>query len=316
MKANHFVVAGVLAFTLACPIPSIGADVLGAADISARDLTQSDYPMWKELASGIYAYSGLIDPSNKNSITTVSLVIVTEDGVIVVDGQRYVDQTQELIKNIAKLTPQPIKYVVVASDHPDHVGGNAAFKAAFPNVEFIASPVSQRALAGTDHPTVKVIGDKREISIGKTNIQILNLGRAHTGGDLVAYLPDSKILFMSEIYLRQVFPAMRSAYPSEWLETIRKAQVMDVSWYVPGHGFIDDQATLKAGLDESRGALVYVIEEARRLHAAGYACESPQNCPAADKAHWGPYSDWSLRSAQAPIAIAKVYEEIEGRLPD
>jgi hypothetical protein len=109
---------------------------------------------------------------------------------------------------------------------------------------------------------------------------------------------------------------MRSAYPSEWLATIEKAQAMDVSWYVPGHGFIDEAPIMRQDLEASRQAIEYVIAEAKRLHAAGHACQSPANCPAAQHAGWGDYAAWALSGSQAPLAIAKVYQEIDGTLPE
>jgi cyclase len=319
MKPGHLLVAA-LALGFACalttPLRARGADATSSADISKRNLQQSDFPRWQKLVPGIYAYEGLHNPDTDGVvIPTVSLIVVTTDGVIVVDGQGDVPQATLMIDYIKKLTPQPIKYVVVASEHGDHVGGNAAFKATYPDVVFISSPVSQKNLAKNENPPTQTVADQRTIRMGATDIRILNLGRAHTGGDLAVYLPQSKVLFMSEIYLRGVFPAMRSAYPTEWLATIKRAQAMDVSWFVPGHGFIDGAAAMKRDVEESRKALEYVIAESKRLHAAGLACESPKDCPAAQKANWGPYGDWALRPSQGPVAIARVYQELEGKLP-
>jgi hypothetical protein len=98
--------------------------------------------------------------------------------------------------------------------------------------------------------------------------------------------------------------------------TIGKAQALNAAWYVPGHGFVDDAATLKHDLEDARQALIHVIVEAKRLRAAGYACESGANCPAAAQANWGPYGDWALSKSQGPVAIAKVYQEIDGKLPN
>jgi glyoxylase-like metal-dependent hydrolase (beta-lactamase superfamily II) len=316
MKTRHlFPAALALACALTTPLRARSADAVPSADISKRNLTQSDFPRWQELVPGIYAYQGVhnADPDGV-VISTVSLIVVTTHGVMVVDGQGDVPQTRLMIDNIKKLTPQPIRYVVVASDHGDHVGGNAAFKAAYSDVVFISSPVSQENLATNENKPTQTVADQRTIRMGATDIRILNLGRAHTGGDLAVYLPQSKVMFMSEIYLRGVFPAMRSAYPTEWLDTLERAQAMDVSWYVPGHGFIDDAATMKRDVEGARRAIEYVIAEAKRLHAAGFSCESPTNCPAAQKANWGTYSDWALRSSQAPLAVARVYQELEGKL--
>ncbi len=294
------------------------------ADLAKRGLKASDFPRWKLLAPGAYAYEDLHAPDPEGTyINTVSLIVITTDGVVVADGQGDVAQTQAMIDNIKKLTPQPIKYVIIASDHGDHTGGNTAFKKSFPGVVFISSPASQAILAKNENPPTETVSDKRTLKVGTTDIDILNLGRAHTGGDLAVYLPSSRVLFMSEIYLRGVFPAMRTGYPTEWLATIKKAQAMDVAWYVPGHGFIDDAATMKKDLEESRKATEYVIGEAKRLHAAKVPCvvvppaagAKPTPCEAAQKANWGPYGDWALRSSQAQVAILKVYQELEGKLP-
>ncbi|MGE3189418.1 MAG: hypothetical protein AB7N90_07025 [Vicinamibacterales bacterium] len=121
---------------------------------------------------------------------------------------------------------------------------------------------------------------------------------------------------MSELYTRYVFPPMITGYPSEWIATVEKAQAMDVTWYIPGHGFTDaDAPTLKAGLAEFRSALERVVSEARRLRAAGATCATEKDCPANAQADWGPYASWTLAKGQAPRALARVYMEMDGKLP-
>ena len=165
--------------------------------------------------------------------------------------------------------------------------------------------------------------------LGGTSIEILNLGRAHTGGDLSVYLPAGRVLFMSEAYLHWIFPAMRSAYPSEWVQMLRKAESMDAAWYVPGHGFVDDAAILKADLPAYRRAVEQVIAEATRLHAAKIPCAPPvpnaraagagsaprEPCEAAAKGNWGDLRTWTLFGGQLEIAIRRVYDQLDGKLP-
>lgn len=316
-------VAALLAVALligAAPFQSAGTtEVPQSGDIAKRGLSKADFPRWKELAPNIYAYEGLEFPDTAEIVvTTVSLVVVTPEGVVVIDGQGDLRQSQEMVDQIRKWTSQPLRYVVIASDHIDHVGGNAAFKAAYPEVVFMASPVSQRNLAKNENPPTEIVDGKRVITLGGTEIQILDIGRGHTGGDLVAYLPQSKVLFMGELYMRHIFPALRSGFPTEWLATIKKAQAMDVSWYIPGHGFVDDMASMKADLEGYRVSLEYVIAEAKRLHALGLPCPNtgkPPSCDALKQANWGPYLGWAWDENQARLAISKVYQEIEGRLP-
>ncbi|MGH9336294.1 MAG: MBL fold metallo-hydrolase, partial [Vicinamibacteria bacterium] len=174
-------------------------------------------------------------------------------------------------------------------------------------------PTSKAALAAMTPkvplPT-ELVEKEKILHLGGKEVRILFLGRAHTGGDLVVYLPQEKILFMSETFLNRIFPAMRSAYPSEWVEMIQKAQAMDVEIYVPGHGFVETPSILKEELDTYRKALESVIAEAKRLHSRGLSAEE-----AARQADFGDLESWSIYSSQSARAIAKVCEEIEGKLP-
>jgi len=285
------------------------------ADLYERGLKTSDFPRTKELAPGVYSYEALRSGNTASYMTTVSLVVVTNDGVLVADGQGSDKDTAQMVEVIKGLTPQPIKYVIVCSDHGDHTNGNAAFKAAYPDVVFVSSQASQKVMASKPNPPTETVADKRVIKMGKTNIEVLNLGRAHTGGELTVYVPAGKVLFLGEVYFHRLFPAMRTAFPSEWLATIKRAQAMNANWVIPGHGFVDDQQTMKDELEEYRKSLEYVVGKAKRLHDAKVPCVSATDCEAAVKAHWGPYASWSLKYGQEGLDTFRVYQELDGQLP-
>ena len=302
-----------LLILLAITTPALAE--IKTANPAERGLKQSDFPRLKSLAPGIYSYEDLRPSDPGRFKTTVDMIVVTPDGVLVADGQGNVAATEKLVAQIRKLTAQPVKYVVVCSEHDDHTGGNSAFKAAFPNAVFIASPVSAKALAASTTPPTESVADKRSIRLGGTDIQILNLGRAHTGGDLSVYLPGSKVLFMSEIYDHDLFPSMARAYPGEWLQTISKNQAIGARFIFGGHGFVDDAATMKAGLAEFKTELAAVITESKRLHDSHvYACHSVNDCDAVWAAHWGAYDSWSERPIQETGAVWRVYQELDGAL--
>ena len=257
-------------------------------------------------------------------MTTVSLIVISNDGVLVADGQGNVAQTQEMVDWIKKSTSQPIIYVVVCSDHGDHTGGNAAFPQ---GATFIAHPTSKKVLDDAGKPpfVTETVPHRRVIHLGATDVEVLFLGRAHTGGDLSVYLPKEKVLFMSEAYLHWLFPAMRSAYPTEWIQTLKNAETIDAVWFVPGHGFVDDAKTLKADLPTYRHAVEQVVAEATRLHDAKVPCPAPARgapggaprapCEAATQAKWSGLEGWTLYSSQVETAIRRVYDELDGKLP-
>ena len=297
------------------------AQVQQTADVAKRGMKETDFPRAKQLAPGIYSYEALRagDPGGK--MTTVSLIVVTNDGVLVADGQGNTAQTKEMVDWIAKTTTQPIKYLVICSDHGDHTAGNSAFPA---GVTYLATPASVLALStGNNKPPAPLdtVPHKRVLHVGSTDVEILNLGRSHTGGDLNVYLPKERVLFMSETYLHWLFPAMRSAYPSEWVQTLKNAESMDAVWYVPGHGFVDDAKSLKADLPAYRHAVEQVLAEATSLHTAKIPCAAPTGrgadrapCEAAQKGNWGDLKSWTLYSSQLETAIRKIYDELDGKL--
>ena len=287
------------------------------ANIAERGLTPSQFPRYHAVVPNVYAYEDLLTSDNQ-TITTNCLIVVTSDGVVVVDGQDHASQGQALADVIKKLTPQPVKYMIIASDHEDHIGANPTLKAIWPEMVFISSPASQKTMIDLKRPIIasELVAKRRTLAVGGTQIEIINLGRGHTGGDLVVYLPQSKLMFMSELYTRYVFPPMITGFPREWAATLRNAQAMDAVWYIPGHGFTDgDAATLKADLNTFRQAIDFLIAQARVERAAGVACESEQNCPASGKVNWGEYAHWTLFRQQAPRALARTYLDLDGALP-
>lgn len=289
--------------------------VVRTADPVKRGMKDGDIPRTVKVTDNVYTYEDFHAGDEK--FTTTNMFVVTPAGVLLCDAQGNVPMTKGLVDAIRKITPQPIKYVVIASDHGDHTGGNAALP---PGVTYIIHPTSKAILdrqaaapdarpgAWTLPANAELVSDKKTITMGGETFQILFLGRSHTGGDLAVYLPKEKILFMSEILLNRV-PAMRSAYPSEWLGAIAKAEKMDVTTYIPGHGFTEDATVSKEELHTYDKAMHAVIAEATRLHNAGVPVDD-----AIKQANFGEYSSWTLAKSQAPIAIRKVYDELDGKL--
>jgi cyclase len=304
------VLAGALVST------ALAQTVVRTADPIKRGLKESDFPRTVKVASNVYTYEDFHAGDEK--FTTTDMFVVTPDGVLIADAQGSPEATRGLVDAIRKVTDKPIKYDIVCSDHGDHTAGNASLPA---GVKFVIHPTSKAILdrqaaspnarpgAWTLPADAELVSDKKTFTMGGEEFQVLFLGRAHTGGDLSVYLPKEKILFLSETFLNRVFPAMRSAYPTEWLAAMKKAEAMDVRIYVPGHGFTESAAVSKEELHAYDKALHAVVAEATRLHNAGVPVDD-----AIKQANFGEYASWTLAKSQAPIAIRKVYDELDGKL--
>ena len=133
-----------LAWPLAAQAPAVRT-----ADPIKRGLKESDFPRTIKVSDNVYTYEDFHAGDEK--FTTTNMFVVTDAGVLVADGQGSPRETKGLVDAIAKITPQPIKYVVVASDHGDHTAGNASFPA---GVIYII------------HPTAKAILDRADAGRG------------------------------------------------------------------------------------------------------------------------------------------------------
>lgn len=281
-------------------VPDVAATQVRTADPAARGVPITGFPRVVRLAERVYGYEEIRSPG----FTTVSMFVVGDSGVLLADGQGNVQATRTMLERIRAITDRPLRWYVVGSDHGDHTGGNAALPV---DVRWIVHPASRTQL-GLD--SVRAMsGDRETVDLGGISVDVLFLGRAHTGGDLAVHVPQERILFLSEAYLNRVFPAMRSAYPTEWVQTLDRALRMDVARYVPGHGFIEEPEVSREELVAFRDALKAVIAEVTRLQRSGVSAEE-----AARTASWGEYATWLLAAQQGPIAVRRVYDEIAGRL--
>jgi cyclase len=302
-------VAAVSLVALMLPIVAVGQDLIRTATPSVRGLTEADFPRVKEIVPDVYVYEALTGPPD-DRYTTNSMFVVTEGGVLVADGQGNLKETARLVTAIAEITVQPITHVVICSDHGDHTNGNRSFP---DGVQFIAQKNSLPALerAATDGGVMPdtIVDDRLDLQLGERDIQILFLGRAHTGGDLFVWLPDEKILFTTEVFLNHMFSGYRSAFAREWLVAMDAAEELEADITIPGHGFVDSPEILKEEWFEYKKHLQVVLDEVTRLHKSGLSVDEAIN-----RADFGPYNDWSGADSQGPVGIRRIYAELNGEI--
>jgi cyclase len=187
-----------------------------------------------------------------------STVIVQPNGVIVVDAKTTKAGGQELLDDIAKITPKPVTTVILTHSDGDHVNGLAAFTA---GVKVIAQENNKKeqeaALAAggpgappADHlPTVLITKEKETMTIDGEKLEFYHWAPAHTSGDLVIYLPKEKIVATGDIL------ATANAYPrihdekhgstEGWIATAKGLLTLDADTFVPGHGAIETKTDIQ-----------------------------------------------------------------------
>lgn len=276
-------------------------------------------PRMTRLSDGVYLYEH-VDPT-KAGVTANNLVVVGTEAVLVADGQGTPANTADLVSAIAAVTPLPIRYVVVGSEHGDHRGGDSAFPR---TATFLAHPSSQAALRAqststtrrADAPPVVVPGETvdhaRTIALGGgRSATVRFLGRAHTGGDLLVLVPRARVVYMSEAYISGIFPSMANGFPTEWVTMLDAAAGLDAEIVVPAHGLVDTPpVTTKAAMKAYRDALAQVAAEGTRLRGGAVPVAD-----AAGQARFGALTSMHRFKENVAGALARVYAELDGALP-
>jgi glyoxylase-like metal-dependent hydrolase (beta-lactamase superfamily II) len=152
-----------------------------------RGLALSQFPRTIELAEDVYGYEAIRQPG----FTTVSLFVIGRDGVLIADGQGSPAATQALLDAVKAVTPKPVKWYVVGSDHGDHTAGNAVLPR---DITYIIHPTSlaqmQRDAANPNRqpnappvvvPPLAMTGASQSVDVGGIEVRAMFLGRAHTG---------------------------------------------------------------------------------------------------------------------------------------
>ncbi len=178
------------------------------------------------------------------------------DSVLVIDTQATPVMARDVIRRIREVTDLPIKHVVMSHYHAVRVLGASAYGAS----EIIASEdtrdlIVERGAAdmkseierfprlfqavetipGLTWPTLTFKGEMT-LWLGKLEVRLLQLGRGHTKGDTVAWLPQQKILFSGDLVEYGATAYAGDAYFADWPKTLDKVEALGATAIVPGRG--------------------------------------------------------------------------------
>ncbi len=185
-----------------------------------------------------------------------SAFVVTGEGVVVFDTLGTPALGRQLLAAIRSITDAPISRIYISHYHADHMYGTQAFDGS--GAEIVASDGAKRYLEGevaqqrlaerrvslkpwVDENTRIVTPDRfveteDRFSLGGVDIRVVNVGSAHSEGDLVLFVETDAVLFSGDIIFENRIPFLGTANSDRWLEVLREMETVDVRAIVPGHG--------------------------------------------------------------------------------
>ncbi len=269
----------------------------------------------KQIMPGHYVYLHTDDTPGVSS-TVNSGIIVTNEGVIVVDALSSDTIARQVRDAIAGVTAQPVRLLVSSTFHGRFTGGNAVYQDAFnighehyraDLVELLSDASPEERAARLPDQTYH---DRVTVYVGGKEIQILYLGRAHTRGDSVVFVPADRIVYLSEVFNYDEFPYLSDSYPTDWLSTLEAVEALEADIFVPGHGFLpDDPRNTRQGLSRYRRILLDVRQVVQQQVAQG-ATEDQ----AVANADLPQYHRFQGYSRAMEIAVRRTYQELTGGL--
>jgi len=287
-------------------------------------------PTWKtelrQLAPNVYVYQQQGGTGLMNAGISNAGLFVGDDWSVAVDALGFPLQTKAFLVASKHVTGgKPIAQLINTHHHGDHVAGNQFFLPAqilshpycrqevikavattpksWPKQEGLADGTEVRKLT----PPSVTFEDTLIYNIGGNVVEFRFAGPAHTWGDIMAYLPQHKILFAGDLAFFHLVPYAHNGYVSKWMESVDKILKMDVDTIVPGHGPVGG----KKELAEMNEYFRVLKVEAKKRYDAGMSAGR-----AAADIKMGKFENW-MGPERIVMNTVRLYDEFKGTLkPD
>ena len=274
-----------------------------------------------KLSDNAYAYTAEGDPNTG--------IIIGDDAVMVIDTQATPVMAQDVIRRIREVTDKPIKYVVLSHYHAVRVLGASAYKpeqilASQDTYDLIVERGEQDKASeigrfprlfnavesvpdGMTWPTMTFTG-KMTVWLGKLEVQLLQLGRGHTKGDTVAWLPQQKIMFSGDLVEFGATPYAGDAYFKDWPTTLDAIAALKPEKLVPGRGAaLQTPEQVAQGLTETRAFVSDVYASVQAGAKAGKDLNTVYN---ETMNRLRPtYGQWVIFDHCMPFDVTRAYDE-------
>lgn len=289
---------------------------------SSADLTDQQ-PQVVELAPDVYGYISASDPNCG--------FVVGRDCVLAVDTTATPASARRWLEEVRKITDKPVRYVFLTHYHAVRVMGVSAFKGA----TIIASRgtgslIEERGLADYESERLRMprlfadadgieglstphitFQDELTLDLGNHKIVLKHLGRGHSAGDAVCWIPGADVVFGGDLIENRCGIYCGDAYLAEWLETLERLRECAPRVLVPGRGNpMRTPKEISDAIDSHKDFLVTLLTTVR--HGLSQGMDLKGCYDFADRQLTARFGDWPVYRHVLPFDVARAFDELRG----
>ena len=295
---------------------------MSKAFASAGDMADKT-TSFTEIGEGIYAFTAEGDPNTG--------VIVGDDSVMIVEAQATPRLARKVIEHVRSVTDKPISHLVLTHYHAVRVLGASAYGAGqIVMSETARAMVAERGqedwdsefarfprlfqgheeIPGLTWPTTTFHG-RMSVYLGRRRVDIMQVGRAHTAGDAVIYVPDQNVMFTGDIVEYHSACYCGDGHFNDWGATLDAIKAYRPAAIAPGRGdaLVGDEM-VTAALENTRDFVESTYRPAAAVAARGGSLKDAWD---AVRAECDPkFADYAIYEHCLPFNVARAYDEAQG----
>ena len=295
---------------------------MAKAFASQGDMTEKEIS-FTEVGDGLYAFTAEGDPN--------SGVIIGDDSVMIIEAQATPRLAQKVIEHVRGVTDKPIKHVVLTHYHAVRVLGASAFNAS----EIIMSDAARamvlergqedwdsefdrfprlfqghESIPGLTWPT-QTFSKSMTIYLGKHRVDLMHVGRAHTAGDIVAFVPDQNVMFTGDIVEYKSACYCGDGHFADWPTTLEAIRAYDVDAIAPGRGdALVGKQMVNEAIDLTNDFIRSTYDPIARIARGGGSLKDAWD--ACRDACDDKFKDYAIYEHCLPFNVARAYDEARG----
>lgn len=276
-----------------------------------------------EVGEGLYAFTAEGDPNTG--------VIIGDESVMIVEAQATPRLARKVIDCVRSVTDKPISHLVLTHYHAVRVLGASAYGAR----EIIMSDVAaamveergqedwdsefgrfprlfqgHEEIPGLTRPTT-TFSDKLTVYLGKRRVDIMKVGRAHTAGDAIVWVPDQEVMFTGDIVEYHSACYCGDGHFADWGKALDKIASYEPKSIAPGRGdaLVGEEMVGKA-LENTRDFVESTYAPVARIVARGGTLKEAWD---AVRASCDPkFADYAIYEHCLPFNVARAFDEARG----